>query len=66
MELAYGVEGYDAAAIEAELDAAIKEEAEGLMIKALHGDGGKYVPGQRSLHWIKLKKDYIDGLRRHS
>ena len=32
------------------------------MIKALHGTAGAYVAGQRSLHWLKLKRDYISGL----
>jgi DNA ligase-1 len=41
------------------LNAAVETGCEGLMIK----DGASlYEPAKRSSHWLKLKKDYLEGL----
>ena len=45
-------------ALEAALAAAAAGGAEGLMLKALDGPPGEYVPAARSLAWLKLKVDY--------
>lgn len=44
------------------LDQSVKDSCEGLMIKALEGNESKYEPSKRSMNWLKLKKDYLDGI----
>lgn len=41
------------------LDESVEAGTEGLIVKTLH-DG--YEPSRRSSHWLKLKKDYLEGV----
>ncbi|QNQ01438.1 DNA ligase 1 [Yarrowia lipolytica] len=44
------------------LDQSIKDSCEGLMVKLLEGKESGYEPSKRSRNWLKVKKDYIDGI----
>ena len=55
------VENGDTIVLEEFLENAIKAQCEGLMVKTLDVNA-IYEPSRRSLNWLKLKKDYLEGL----
>jgi len=54
-------ENGDTLILEEFLDTAVKSQCEGLMVKTLD-DNATYQPSNRSLNWLKLKKDYLEGM----
>jgi DNA ligase-1 len=61
LEFAVGRDLVTAEEVEAFLGEAIDHQCEGLMIKTLD-ENASYEPSKRSLNWLKLKKDYVEGI----
>lgn len=60
--LAQNIVTADVEDIQQFLDKSISDSCEGLMIKAMDGKESQYEPSKRSLNWLKLKKDYLEGV----
>lgn len=56
------VETNDMEKIQSFLSESVKNNCEGLMVKTLEKDGSTYEPSKRSYNWLKVKKDYLEGL----
>jgi len=61
LQFAVGKDLNSAEEVEAFLGEAVDHQCEGLMIKTLD-ENASYEPSKRSLNWLKLKKEYVEGL----
>jgi len=51
----------ESAEVQPFLEEAVSQQCEGLMVKALDAQS-EYLPNQRSYNWLKIKKDYMEGM----
>ncbi|ANZ77150.1 BA75_03371T0 [Komagataella pastoris] len=61
-QFAEAMDADNVAEIQHFLDQSVKDSCEGLMVKMLDGDKSHYEPSKRSVNWLKLKKDYLEGV----
>ncbi|KAI5843265.1 ATP-dependent DNA ligase, partial [Tricharina praecox] len=59
---ATAIDGQEVEIIQAFLEESCKASCEGLMVKMLDTPDSYYQPSKRSRNWLKLKKDYLDGV----
>lgn len=59
LELATAKTSHDVEELSTFLDESVTHGTEGLIVKTLDDS---YEPSKRSSHWLKLKKDYLDGV----
>ena len=60
LQFAKSMQSADTEELSTFLNASVKEGCEGLMVKTLT-ENASYLPSKRSLNWLKLKKDYMEG-----
>ncbi|XP_026489293.2 DNA ligase 1 [Vanessa tameamea] len=61
-KFAEGGDCSDEESVQRLLENAVRSSCEGLMLKALHGPRARYDIARRSHNWLKLKKDYLEGV----
>eukprot|EP00750_Incisomonas_marina_P001214 INCI10990.2.p1 GENE.INCI10990.2~~INCI10990.2.p1 ORF type:complete len:751 (-),score=167.97 INCI10990.2:251-2470(-) len=61
LQFAKAMQSSDTEELNVFLQKSVEEGCEGLMVKTLE-ENARYLPSKRSLNWLKLKKDYMDGV----